>query len=40
MHVDPSRDGSVVVMAVYDRGCTEFFHGIGTTGLLTSHASL
>ncbi|MFE1434549.1 SDR family NAD(P)-dependent oxidoreductase [Streptomyces griseoaurantiacus] len=39
-HVDPSRDGSEVVSAVYDRVRAEFFHRIGIEELLTPGASL
>ncbi|MFE1857988.1 SDR family NAD(P)-dependent oxidoreductase [Streptomyces anandii] len=39
-HVDPSRDGSEVVSAVYDRIRAEFFRRIGIGELLTAHASL
>ncbi|MFE5403203.1 SDR family oxidoreductase [Streptomyces sp. NPDC056580] len=39
-HVDPSRDGSEVVSAVYDRIRAEFFRRIGIGELLTSHAAL
>ncbi|MEW2548845.1 hypothetical protein AB0910_24260 [Streptomyces sp. NPDC047002] len=37
---DPSRDGSEVVSAVYDRGRAEFVRRIGIEGLLTEGASL
>ncbi|MFD8707712.1 SDR family oxidoreductase [Kitasatospora sp. NPDC059648] len=39
-HVDPSRDGSEVVSAVYDRIRAEFFHRVGIDELLTPRASL
>ncbi|MCC3654215.1 SDR family NAD(P)-dependent oxidoreductase [Streptomyces sp. S07_1.15] len=39
-HIDPSRDGSEVVSAVYDRIRAEFFRRIGIGELLTPHASL
>lgn len=39
-HVDPSRDGSEVVSAVYDRIRAEFFRRIGIDELLGPHASL
>ncbi|MFJ8150289.1 SDR family NAD(P)-dependent oxidoreductase [Streptomyces sp. NPDC096048] len=39
-HVDPSRDGSEVVSAVYDRIRAEFFRRVGIAELLTPHASL
>ena len=40
VHVDPSRDGSEVVSAVYDRICAEFYHRIGIAGLLSANPSL
>jgi NAD(P)-dependent dehydrogenase (short-subunit alcohol dehydrogenase family) len=39
-HVDPSRDGSEVVSAVYDRVRAEFYHRVGIGELLTPGASL
>lgn len=39
-HIDPSRDGSEVVSAVYDRIRTEFYHRVGIAELLPAHASL
>ncbi|WP_129311506.1 SDR family NAD(P)-dependent oxidoreductase [Streptomyces sp. L2] len=39
-HVDPSRDGSEVVSAVYDRVRAEFFHRVGIGELLTANAAL
>ncbi|MEU9454585.1 SDR family oxidoreductase [Streptomyces sp. NPDC048277] len=39
-HIDPSRDGSEVVSAVYDRIRSEFFHRAGIAELLTPQASL
>jgi NAD(P)-dependent dehydrogenase (short-subunit alcohol dehydrogenase family) len=39
-HIDPSRDGSEVVSAVYDRMRAEFFRRVGIDELLTPHASL
>lgn len=39
-HVDPTRDGSEVVSAVYDRIRAEFYHRIGLAELLPAHASL
>jgi NAD(P)-dependent dehydrogenase (short-subunit alcohol dehydrogenase family) len=40
VHIDPSRDGSEVVSAVYDRIRSEFFHRIGIAELLTANPSL
>jgi NAD(P)-dependent dehydrogenase (short-subunit alcohol dehydrogenase family) len=39
-HIDPSRDGSEVVSAVYDRIRAEFYHRIGIAELLPENASL
>ncbi|MEU7046466.1 SDR family NAD(P)-dependent oxidoreductase [Streptomyces varsoviensis] len=39
-HIDPSRDGSEVVSAVYDRVRAEFYHRVGIEELLTPQASL
>ena len=39
-HVDPSRDGSEVVSALYDRIRAEFYHRIGLAELLPEYASL
>ncbi|MCH0538233.1 SDR family NAD(P)-dependent oxidoreductase [Streptomyces sp. MUM 203J] len=39
-HTDPSRDGSEVVSAVYDRVRAEFFRRVGIDELLTAHPSL
>jgi NAD(P)-dependent dehydrogenase (short-subunit alcohol dehydrogenase family) len=40
VHIDPSRDGSEVVSAVYDRIRAEFYHRIGIAELLTANPSL
>jgi NAD(P)-dependent dehydrogenase (short-subunit alcohol dehydrogenase family) len=40
VHIDPSRDGSEVVSAVYDRIRAEFYHRIGIAELLSSNPSL
>jgi NAD(P)-dependent dehydrogenase (short-subunit alcohol dehydrogenase family) len=40
VHIDPSRDGSEVVSAVYDRVRAEFYHRIGISELLTANPSL
>jgi NAD(P)-dependent dehydrogenase (short-subunit alcohol dehydrogenase family) len=40
VHIDPSRDGSEVVSAVYDRIRAEFYHRIGIAELLPEEASL
>lgn len=40
VHIDPSRDGSEVVSAVYDRIRAEFYRRIGAGELLPAHASL
>jgi hypothetical protein len=40
VHIDPSRDGSEVVSAVYDRIRAEFYRRIGIDELLTTHPSL
>jgi NAD(P)-dependent dehydrogenase (short-subunit alcohol dehydrogenase family) len=40
VHIDPSRDGSEVVSAVYDRVRAEFYHRIGIAELLTANPSL
>ncbi|MGI5126971.1 SDR family NAD(P)-dependent oxidoreductase [Pseudonocardia sp. CA-107938] len=40
VHVDPSRDGSEVVSAVYDRIRAEFYRRIGIAELLPASASL
>jgi NAD(P)-dependent dehydrogenase (short-subunit alcohol dehydrogenase family) len=40
VHIDPSRDGSEVVSAVNDRIRAEFYHRIGISELLPTHASL
>jgi NAD(P)-dependent dehydrogenase (short-subunit alcohol dehydrogenase family) len=40
VHIDPSRDGSEVVSAVYDRIHAEFYHRIGIAELLPAHPSL
>ena len=39
-HIDPSRDGSEVVSAVYDRVHVELYHRIGIAELLPLNASL
>jgi NAD(P)-dependent dehydrogenase (short-subunit alcohol dehydrogenase family) len=39
-HIDPSRDGSEVVSAVYDRIRGEFYHRVGIAELLPARASL
>jgi hypothetical protein len=39
-HIDPSRDGSEVVSAVYDRIRAEFYQRIGIAELLPANASL
>jgi NAD(P)-dependent dehydrogenase (short-subunit alcohol dehydrogenase family) len=40
VHIDPSRDGSEVVSAVYDRIRSEFYHRIGIADLLSANPSL
>ena len=40
VHIDPSRDGSEVVSAVYDRIREEFYHRIGIVELLSTNPSL
>jgi NAD(P)-dependent dehydrogenase (short-subunit alcohol dehydrogenase family) len=40
LHIDPSRDGSEVVSAVYDRIRSEFYHRIGIAELLSANPSL
>jgi NAD(P)-dependent dehydrogenase (short-subunit alcohol dehydrogenase family) len=39
VHIDPSRDGSEVVSAVYDRIRSEFYHRIGIAELLPADSS-
>lgn len=40
VHADPSKDGSEVVSAVYDRTRAEFYRRTGLAELLTDQASL
>jgi NAD(P)-dependent dehydrogenase (short-subunit alcohol dehydrogenase family) len=40
VHIDPSRDGSEVTSAVYDRIRAEFYHRIGIAELLSANPSL